>query len=493
MPETNEKIVSNAGYKCKLDARHRKDVHYQMNKNFGAAKVAYNWCRREHLRRYHEDWMPVRDEKVKELQEKYTEVVSDGENFKKFNKSYRAIMKKYKKEKSVLKQKLKELKGEYDNSDSFVGYLSEYDEFFKATSDLREQPTYTEWNKHVAESGEDLEWVKKADSMVIASVLYSQYKFAYDRFLSGVSKFSDKKEDRDGNEVPRRYPEDYGFPAYKEHLESVTTRLPKSSAIDVDHHLVKLAKIKKPVKVCHGRQMPKGNYEGAYITISYDGIDYYASFKEYKEDTVLQGPQSPILGIDTGLKNIVTLSDGTYVENPANSGKVKKLLDAQDRVKSRISILKNKLAKEIEEKEGKKLSQKEIYRLTSKRIKRLTLTEKRVRIKVNDYLEHQMKLVGYEVAMTNPKGIIFKKDDNENKFKKKFKGKKGKNFAKKKQRTPIYKFKSIIANAARRRGIPVREVTVDLFNQYTRGSVSDPVATANLLEDFWELGTEFNG
>lgn len=493
MTETTKKIVPNAGYKCKLDARHRKDVHYQMNKNFGAAKVAYNWCRKEHLRRYHEDWMPVRDEKIKELQEKYTEVVSDEDNFKKFTKSYRSIMKNYKKEKSVLKQKLKELKSEYDNSDSFIGYLSEYDEFFKATSDLRKQPTYTEWNKHVAESGKDLEWVKEAEAMAMVSAIFVQYKFAYERFLSGVAKFSDKKEDKEGNKIPRKYPEDYGFPAYKKRLESVTTHLPSVRATDRDRHWVRLMKIKQPVKICHGRQMPEGNYEDAYITISYDGIDYYASFKEYKENTSVQGPQSPILGIDTGLKNIVTLSDGTYVENPANSGKVKELLDAQDRVKSRISILKNKLAKEIEEKEGKKLSPKEIYRLTSKRIKRLTLTEKRIRIKVNDYLEHQMKLVGYEVVMTNPKGIIFKKDDNENKFKKKFGGKKGKNFAKKKQRTPIYKFKSIIANAARRRGIPVREVTVDLFNQHTGGNVSDSVTTANLLEDCWELGTEFKG
>lgn len=492
MTETAEKIVPNAGYKCKLDARHRKDVHYQMNKNFGAAKVAYNWCRKEHLRRYHEDWMPVRDEKIKELQEKYTEVVSDEDNFKKFTKSYRSIMKNYKKEKSVLKQKLKELKSEYDNSDSFIGYLSEYDEFFKDTSDLRKQPSAKEFRQFVKEN-EDFSWIKEADSNSIDDVFYSRYKSAYKAFLRGTARTSEKKEDENGNEIPRKYPEDYGFPTFAKKISATVVRFPATRAVLYGRHMVRLPKIKNPIKVAHDRELPEGDFNDSYATVSYDGIDYYLSFRVHHESEPLNKIQSPILGIDTGLKNIVTLSDGTYVENPVNSGKVKELLDAQDRVKSRISILKNKLAKEIEEKEGKKLSQKEIYRLTSKRIKRLTLTEKRIRIKVNDYLEHQMKLVGHEVAMTNPKGIIFKKNDNGNKFKKKFGGRKGKNFAKKKQRTPIYKFKSIIANAARRRGIPVREVTIDLFNQYAGGNVSDPVTTANLLEDCWELGAEFKG
>ena len=450
MTETTEKIVPNAGYKCKLDARHRKDVHYQMNKNFGAAKVAYNWCRKEHLRRYHEDWMPVRDEKIKELQEKYTEVVSDEDNFKKFTKSYRSIMKNYKKEKSVLKQKLKELRGEYDNSDSFFSYLSEYDEFFKATSDLRKQPSAKEFRQFVKEN-EDFSWIKEADSKCIDDAIYVRYSNAYSKFIDGTAK---KRKLKKGKIA--RYPQDYGFPSYQDKIDSYQGCLGINPII-VDKHQVKIPKVKRPINICHSRELPEGDFTKKYVTFSTDGIDYFVSFKCFKEVTPLSSPQSPILGVDTGLENLATLSDGTVVTNPSVTDKVQKLFELQRKVDRAISKARNAEVARQENLTGNKLTKKEAGKIHTYKMRKLERKSRRIRIKINDFMESQMKLTAYEIVMTNPKGIIFKKEDNQNDARKKVGGKKGKNIARKKQLTPISKFKSILANAAKRRGIPVKE------------------------------------
>ena len=71
------------------------------------------------------------------------------------------------------------------------------------------------------------------------------------------------------------------------------------------------------------------------MTVSYDGLRWYASL--LVEDDIEQkaSPKRPAVGIDLGIKNLATLSDGTVFENPKAERKLRRKKRKADKAVSR--------------------------------------------------------------------------------------------------------------------------------------------------------------
>lgn len=397
MSTETEKITPNAGWVGKLDLKRNKEAREQFKKNLEAARAAYNWVRYEHLRRFHEIWEPIYKAKRECLQQHFP----DQEDFVK--EELKAFSKKVK---------------------------------FK----VWKTPNYTDFMNMVKADMERWGWIKEADSNAINAAIRDSYeKGAFSKFLKGTSKLREMKRGR----IPR-YPEDYGFPAYKKSINSFSTRI-SPNGISFYSNSLKVPKVKKLVKICHGRRLPDIPPKDRYVTISFDGFDYFVSIKHFIDSIEMPENKTSIIGVSTGLAVLATLSDGIEVPNPAKSEKLKKLEIKKRNLQRYMDELMNGRSANFKDLEHNKK-----WACTSKRVRKVQKHIRRLEISINDYKDYQMKLAANKIVSQNPEGIILRKDDVK-------KMQKNKRFSSMLQQAGMYKFKMILVNAAYRRGIEVRE------------------------------------
>lgn len=110
-----------------------------------------------------------------------------------------------------------------------------------------------------------------------------------------------------------------------------------------DGKYVKIEGIKNPIYCGNTEGIPKGKDKYYYsTTISYDGYEYWLSFKTEIYNPIQFFPQEGPIGIDVGMRKLATLSDGTIYKMP-NTKKLEKRIR---RARSKVDKDTNKRLKE---------------------------------------------------------------------------------------------------------------------------------------------------
>ena len=101
--------------------------------------------------------------------------------------------------------------------------------------------------------------------------------------------------------------------------DNVGVRIPKIGRIHCFENVLKRVKGRK---VCS-------------MTVSYDGLRWYASLLVEDDNEQKTSPKRPAVGIDLGIKTLATLSDGTVFENPRAEKKLRRKKRRTDKAVSR--------------------------------------------------------------------------------------------------------------------------------------------------------------
>lgn len=152
-------------------------------------------------------------------------------------------------------------------------------------------------------------WLKEADSTALQQSLRDLGK-AYGNFF--------------------RAPGKVGFPRFKSKRARQSYRTNKVEVIDSRH--VKLPKL-GAVKARLSR-MPEGRVLSATVKQVPSG-KYYVSLCCTGVPTADPAPEGTAVGVDVGVESLMTLSDGTKVENPKATGKLERKLAREQRRLSR--------------------------------------------------------------------------------------------------------------------------------------------------------------
>lgn len=184
------------------------------------------------------------------------------------------------------------------------------------------------------------------------------FKIFYDKYFSeeGNKEIWDhfKGQIAKGRKMSFPYDAKY-FPNYKsafDSYQSYKTRLGKFSGNTV--YLPKIGYI----PVWNWQDIPVNvKKEGV---VSFDGKDFFLSVITTRDEVPGQVELSGVLGIDMGLSNLATLSDGSVIKSPADLDKAVKLEKLIKKYQHRYDILK-KYSKVVQTEDGrviKKMSRK---------------------------------------------------------------------------------------------------------------------------------------
>jgi putative transposase len=121
-----------------------------------------------------------------------------------------------------------------------------------------------------------------------------------------------------------------GFPKFKKKTRTTGSMYLANHIFDIKENTVKLPKIKKPIKFRTGK-LPEGKIMSG--TLSQDGNHWHITVmcKQEIPDLILTHDYNTTIGIDMGLSNLFTLSDGTIIPNNQYLKKSEKKLKKRQR------------------------------------------------------------------------------------------------------------------------------------------------------------------
>ena len=160
-------------------------------------------------------------------------------------------------------------------------------------------------------------------------------KEAYSEAFRDLARgFSNWSQSRKGKRKGKRV----GFPKFKS--KNTTMRFAYSTAFTApaacDPYGLKLPRIGR----VHCMENVYKRVDGAHlirITVSRRAGRWYASLTVEREPTATQAPKGGAVGVDLGVKNLATLSDGTVIPNPrALNAKLRTLRKAQQSLSRKV-------------------------------------------------------------------------------------------------------------------------------------------------------------
>ncbi len=122
-----------------------------------------------------------------------------------------------------------------------------------------------------------------------------------------------------------------GYPKFKNKQGKQTATYPNQQYFIKDNKL-RLASLKEPIKVKWDRDLPSGKVTACGVTKTSSG-EYYASF--VCEYIPVKTNGTGIVGIDAGITDLFTISDGTIIDNPRHFVKSQKKLARYQRQHAR--------------------------------------------------------------------------------------------------------------------------------------------------------------
>jgi putative transposase len=242
------------------------------------------------------------------------------------------------------------LKQHGGNSRYVWNKLLEYSNNIKKSSD--KYPNQSSLQKHIIKLKSENDFIKISHSQPIqinALRLANTYTRAFDPLV--VSERNKKIaiakniQDEDKKNKALSIALNFGFPKFKS-----KNRHP-DSIFYPQNFIIKRSRIFFP-KIGWIGYIKHRDIEGLskFVTITQDGNQYYVSITseiEVKESVKVDLDKANIIGIDVGLKNFATLSDGTIIKNPRTLNKNLKKL--------------RKESKSLDRKENKETGEKTIY------------------------------------------------------------------------------------------------------------------------------------
>ena len=217
-------------------------------------------------------------------------------------------------------------------------------EEYKSTGIKTEYPTPAKYK-------EEYPYLKEVDSLALANAQLNLEK-AYKNFLKN---------------------KDFGFPKYKcksNQVQSYTTN--NQNTIYIKDSYIKLPKLKSLVKIKLHREI-KGIIKS--VTISKNSLDHYFVSILCEEEIEELPKTNKNIGIDLGIKEFVTMSDCTKVENLKLTKEYEKKLKREQRKLSR----RCKVAKDSD----KKLSDSKNYQKQKKKVAKI---HNKIRNKRKDFV-----------------------------------------------------------------------------------------------------------
>ena len=332
----------------------------QIKRNIQAARIAYNFAVAINLKEY-EEWGKVKEEYKQTLDE------------------------------NLSKQEVKDMMHKFarENKRKYISSPETISKMF--TQEKKTNPEYL--------------WVRECASQATAFVFRSMYKKGIDKFEKDYEKNRervDKKKKKDTSRV-FVYPKDYGFPKFKKYREATShpTEI-KVHHIDRENHRIFIPQLGW-VRTSRSQEIPYFLYPSqiaANPVVSTDGRGYYLSFGYYNAFMDLDKPQTDVLGVDLGMKNLAALSDGTIVSNFADDKLVmkyesqikkmqKELSKLIDKGKSAVYkpyiITKEELEAIPKNLRGKKLAElsRERNKLSTNKVRKLRRLIRKKQIRIN--------------------------------------------------------------------------------------------------------------
>ena len=156
----------------------------------------------------------------------------------------------------------------------------------------------------------DTEWLNEVNSQSLQQSL-RQLDVAYQRFFKKISK----------------------FPTFKSKYDKQSFCVPQHFSFESG--LLTIPKLKSPIKVNQHRPFGE-NYEICFLTISKTKTNkYFVSFIVEEDFTPKVKKTNKSIGIDLGLIDLMTFSDGKKISNPRIAKKYRKKLEYQQRQHSK--------------------------------------------------------------------------------------------------------------------------------------------------------------
>lgn len=401
----------------------------QIKRNLQAARVAYNFAVDINLKEY-EEWAKVKAEYRQTLDE---------------NLSKQEV-------KDMMYKFAKENKRKYISSPETISKMF--------TQEKKTNPEYL--------------WVQECSSQATAFVFRNMYKKGIDKFEKGYEKNRervDKKKKKDPSRI-FVYPKDYGFPKFKKYSEATShpTEI-KVHHIDRENHRIFIPQLGW-VRVSRSQEIPYFLYPSQIVAnpvVSTDGRGYYLSFGYYNAFMDLDKPQTDVLGVDLGMKNLAALSDGTIVSNFADDKLVKKYESQIKKMQKELSklidkgksavykpyiITKEELEAIPKNLRGKKLAElsRERNKLSTNKVRKLRRLIRKKQIRINNRKSYLLHTTCEDIVRKNPEDIIFEDLNIAGMFK-------NKKWANKLQRTGMYKFKECLLWHAKKHNITCKQVS----------------------------------
>lgn len=195
---------------------------------------------------------------------------------------------------------------------------------------------------------------------------------------------------------------------------------------------------------------PEGINEDTIFTFSYDGEFWWMSVKQIVCEAKINVKKDLVLGVDLGIKNTITLSNGLILGNLFNLKRLKELEKRKKSINKRMQRnLKKSPLEEIETPYGKMKKLKSAkYR---KLYKHFQIIENKIEKFKDTYIKNEVAKIPFEQL----KGIVFEGNLSIESFKK------IKNWAGKVQKACIGKIRSSIVAKAERCGVEVKKAVED--------------------------------
>ncbi|NER91175.1 transposase [Moorena sp. SIO3A2] len=247
--------------------------------------------------------------------------------------------------------------------------------------ELRNNPDYYSQKKTLPNLKKTHPWYKEIHSQVLQDVV-KRVKLAFDRFIKGDS--NGKRSGKPRFKKRHRY-RTFTYPQMKEKcLEGNLINLPKIGKVKIVLH--------RPIPVREASATPNGfNIKTASITKKCDGY-YLVLSLEDKTVPEIKPDINPgsIVGIDVGLKDFLTTSEGETIEIPQYYRKSQK----------RLKVIQKRVSRR---KKGSSNRLKAIKQLR-KQHKKVADKRKDFHFKTTNYLLSKYDVVAHEKL--NVKGLV---------------------------------------------------------------------------------------
>ena len=244
------------------------------------------------------------------------------------------------------------------------------------------------------------------------------------------------------------FPEHFGFPRKKYSAKSYRCQVAIKN-VDYETNRLFLPKVGW-IRINKNQPLPfiqsetkKGQF---YVRIKKEGKKYFIIFSTYIAVEKFDKPQTDILGVDLGLKEVAILSNGMHIDNISKSEKYKK-------IQEKIKKLNKKKCWLVEHspKSWNIENKKEKWKAADS-IQLRTLTERvsKLYYKLNCLKLNYMHEQAEKIVRENPKGLIFEKLNVKAM-------QQNKKLSSSVQETGMSLFKTILIWHATKHGIPCKE------------------------------------